>query len=203
MTTPVYEPPRGRNSYLAYVVSCAIGIVFVVWRYVDQLVRSITSGTVAVPIRMRATADVPQPPGGATVTSDQLVLRAPVADVPGGAIGYIRVGDALEVLLVSALIALVAAVAWKISRGGLFDRSTTRILDWLAGAVLAAGFLPSFIRRMGWNWVVSALGWDGYLPTPVVDHQFLPVYLGLLVVVCFRFALTASQRMVRDQAGLV
>lgn len=203
MTTPVYEPPRGRNSYLAYVVSCAIGIVFVVWRYVEQLVHSITSGTVAVPIRMRETNAVPQPPGGATVTSDQLVLRAPVADVPGGAIGCIRVGDALEVLLVSVLIALVAAVAWKISRGGLFDRSTTRILDWLAGAVLAAGFLPSIVRRMGWNWVVSGLGWDGYLPTPVVDHQFLPVYLGLLVVVCFRFALTASQRMVRDQAGLV
>jgi hypothetical protein len=203
MTTPVYEPPRGRNSYLAYVVSCAIGIAIVVWRYVDLLVHSITSGTVAVPIRVRETSAVPQPPGGATVTSDQLVLRAPIADVPGGAIGYIRVGDALEVLLVSALIALVAAVAWKISRGGLFDRSTTRILDWLAGAVLAAGFLPSFVRRMGWNWVVSALGWDGYLPTPVVDHQFLPVYLGLLVVVCFRFALTASQRMVRDQAGLV
>ena len=203
MTTPVYEPPRGRNSYLAYVVSCAIGIVFVVWRYVEQLVQSITSGTVAVPIRMRETRAIPQPPGGATVTSDQLVLRAPVADLPGGAIGCIRVGDALEVLLVSVLIALVAAVAWKISRGGLFDRSTTRILDWLAGAVLAAGFLPSFVRRMGWNWAVSGLGWDGYLPTPVVDHQFLPVYLGLLVVVCFRFALTASQRMVRDQAGLV
>ncbi|MCS5506824.1 hypothetical protein [Curtobacterium flaccumfaciens] len=203
MTTPVYEPPRGRNSYLAYVVSCAIGIAIVVWRYVDLLVHSITSGTVAVPIWIRETSAVPQPPGGATVTSDQLVLRAPIADVPGGAIGYIRVGDALEVLLVSALIALVAAVAWKISRGGLFDRSTTRILDWLAGAVLAAGFLPSFVRRMGWNWVVSGLGWDGYLPTPAVDHQFLPVYLGLLVVVCFRFALTASQRMVRDQAGLV
>ncbi|MCS0644502.1 hypothetical protein [Curtobacterium flaccumfaciens] len=203
MTTPVYEPPRGRNSYLAYVVSCAIGIAIVVWRYVDLLVHSIASGTVAVPVRIRETSAVPQPPGGATVTSDQLVLRAPIADVPGGAIGYIRVGDALEVLLVSALIALVAAVAWKISRGGLFDRSTTRILDWLAGAVLAAGFLPSFVRRMGWNWAVSGLGWDGYLPTPVVDHQFLPVYLGLLVVVCFRFALTASQRMVRDQAGLV
>lgn len=203
MTTPVYKPPRGRNSYLAYVVSCAIGIAIVVWRYVDLLVHSIASGTVAVPIRIRETSAVPQPPGGATVTSDQLVLRAPIADVPGGAIGYIRVGDALEVLLVSALIALVAAVAWKISRGGLFDRSTTRILDWLAGAVLAAGFLPSFVRRMGWNWAVSGLGWDGYLPTPVVDHQFLPVYLGLLVVVCFRFALTASQRMVRDQAGLV
>lgn len=53
MTTPVYEPPRGRNSYLAYVVSCAIGIAIVVWRYVDLLVHSITSGTVAVPIRIR------------------------------------------------------------------------------------------------------------------------------------------------------
>jgi DNA-binding Xre family transcriptional regulator len=121
-----------------------------------------------VPIRIRETSSGPQPPGGATVTSDQLVLRAPIVDVPAGATGYIRVGDALEVLLVSALIGGVAVVAWKISRGGLFDRSTTGILDWLAGAVLAAGFLP--------------------------------VYLGLLVVVCFRFAFTASQRMVRDQA---
>ncbi|QQD75686.1 hypothetical protein I8920_12815 [Curtobacterium sp. YC1] len=203
MTTPVYEPPRGRNSYLAYVVACAVGIGIVVWRYVDLLIRSISAGTVSVPVRMRATADVPQPPGGATVTSDQLVLRAPIAEVPGGAIGYIRVGDALEAVFVSALIALVAAVAWKISRGGLFDRSTTRILDWLAGAVVVAGFVPSFVRRMGWNWVVSGLGWDGYLPTPVVDHQWVAVYLGLLVVLCFRFALTASQRMVRDQSGLV
>lgn len=203
MTAPVYEPPRGRNSYLAYVACCAIGIVLVVWRYVDLLVRSVGSGTVSVPVRMTATSDVPQPPGGATVTADHLVLRAPVADVPAGAIGYIRVGDALEVLFVSALIALVAAVAWKISRGGLFDRSTTRILDWLAAAVLVTGFVPQFVRRMGWNWVVSGLGWDGYLPTPDVDHQFVPVYLGLLVVICFRFALTASQRMVRDQSGLV
>jgi hypothetical protein len=124
-----------------------------------------------VPIRIRETSAGPQPPGGATVTSDQLALRAPIVDVPGGATGYIRVGDALEVLLVSA--------------------------------VLAAGFLPSSVRRMGWNWVVSGLGWDGYLPKPLVDHQFLPVYLGLLVVVGFRFAFTASQRMVRDQAGLV
>ncbi|MEJ8283485.1 hypothetical protein [Curtobacterium citreum] len=203
MTAPVYEPPRGRNSYLAYVACCAIGIVLVVWRYVDLLVRSVGSGTVSVPVRMTATSDVPQPPGGATVTADHLVLRAPIADVPAGAIGCIRVGDALEVLLVSALIALVAAVAWKISRGGLFDRSTTRILDWLAAAVLVAGFVPQFVRRMGWNWVVSGLGWDGHLPTPDVDHQFVPVYLGLLVVICFRFALTASQRMVRDQSGLV
>ncbi|WFR67050.1 hypothetical protein P9139_21315 [Curtobacterium flaccumfaciens] len=203
MTAPVYEPPRGRNSYLAYVVACGIGIVIVVWRYVDLLVRSVTSATVSVPVRTTVTNDVPQPPGGATVTADQLVLRVPTADVPGGAIGYIRVADALEVVLVSALIALVAAVAWKISRGGLFDRSTTRILDWLAAAVLVAGFVPAFVRRMGWNWVVSGLGWDGRLPTPVVDHQLLPVYLGLLVVICFRFALTASQRMVRDQSGLV
>ena len=41
------------------------------------------------------------------------------------------------------------------------------------------------------------------MPDPVLDPLYVPVYLGLLLVICFRFALTASQRMVRDQAGLV
>jgi len=201
MSTPVYDPPRGKNSYLAYVTAC--GIVFVVWRYVADLVSSVSRGVVTVPLRTSTTTDVLQPPGGATVRSDQVALQVRTADFPGAALGYIRVGDAVEVVAVAALIALVAAVAWRISRGGLFDRATPRILDWVIALTLTAGILPDFIRRMGWNWVVSALGWDGNLPVPLIEPQYVPVYLGVLVVTCFRFALTASQRMVRDQAGLV
>ncbi|OII14592.1 hypothetical protein [Curtobacterium sp. MCBA15_008] len=203
MSTPVYDPPRGKNSYLAYVTACGIGIVFVVWRYVADLMSSVSRGVVTVPIRTSTTTDVLQPPGGATVRSDQFALQVRTADFPGAALGYIRVGDAIEVVAVTALIALVGAVAWRISRGGLFDRATPRILDWIVALTLTAGILPDFVRRMGWNWVVSALGWDGHLPVPLIEPQYVPVYLGVLVVTCFRFALSASQRMVRDQAGLV
>ncbi|PZE80616.1 hypothetical protein [Curtobacterium sp. MCBD17_032] len=203
MTAPVYDPPRGRNSYLAYVIACAVGIVVVAARYALDLAASVRSGLVSVPVRTAPTAEVPQPPGGATVRADQLVLQVRTDDVPGGAIGLIRTGDALEVVLVAALIGLVAAVAWTITRGALFDRSATVVLGVLAGMVVVAGFVPSFVRRMGWNWVVSGLGWDGRLPEPVVDPPYVAVYLGLLLVICFRFALTAAQRMVRDQSGLV
>ncbi|PZE64074.1 hypothetical protein [Curtobacterium sp. MCBD17_021] len=203
MTTPVYDPPRGTNSYLAYVAACAVGIIVVVARYVVDLVASVRSGLVSVPVRTAPTTEVPQPPGGATVRADRLTLQVRTDDVPGGAIGLIRVGDVLEVVLVAVLIALVAAVAWTISRGKLFDRSATVVLGLLAGAAVLAGFVPTFIRRMGWNWVVSGLGWDGRLPAPVVEPPYVAVYLGLLLVICFRFALTASQRMVRDQSGLV
>lgn len=203
MSAPVYEPPRGRNSFLGYVGACVIGIGLLVWRYVADLVGSLRSGTVTVPVHVAPTTTIPQPPGGATVRADQMSILVRTADVPSGAIGYIRVGDALELVFVASLVALVAAVAWRISRGGLFDVATARVLDVLAVAVFVAGFVPVFVRRMGWNWVVSGLGWDGRQPDPVTDPQYVPVYLGLLVVVCFRFALTASQRMVRDQAGLV
>lgn len=203
MSTPVYDPPRGKNSYLAYVTACAIGIVLVVWRYVADLVASVRDGVVTVPLTISTTTDVPQPPAGAVVRSGALDLQVRTADVPAAAMGYIRVGDAVEVVAVTVLIALVGAVAWRISRGGLFDRATPRILDAVIAATLVAGVLPDFVRRMGWNWVVSALGWDGYLPAPRIEPQFVAVYLGLLVVACFRFALTAAQRMVRDQAGLV
>lgn len=203
MSTPVYDPPRGRNSYLGYVAACVIGIGLLVWRYVADLAESIRTGTVTVPVHVDPTSAVPQPPGGATVRADQLSLLVRTADVPAGAIGYIRVGDALELVFVAALIGLVAIVAWRIARGGLFDTATAKVLDVLAVAVFVAGFVPAFVRRMGWNWVVSGLGWEGRLPDPVLDPLYVPVYLGLLLVICFRFALTASQRMVRDQAGLV
>lgn len=203
MTAPVYEPPRGSKSYVSYVVACAVGIAWVVWWYVADLVHSLRAGVVTVPLVIHPTTRVPQPPGGATIRATELTVQVRLSDVPGGALGYIRVGDAVEVVAVAALIAAVAAVAWQISRGGLFRRATTRLLDWVAGLALVAGIVPDFVRRMGWNWVVSALGWDGWLPTPLVESQYVPVYLGVLVVTCFRFALTASQRMARDQAGLV
>lgn len=203
MSASVYEPPRGSRSYLAYVVACAVGVAWVVWWYVADLVRSVRDRVVTVPVRIDPTTRVPQPPGGATVQATELTMRVRTTDVPAGALGFIRVGDAVEVVAVAALIAAVAAVAWQISRGGLFDRRTPRLLDWVAGLTIVAGLLPDFVRRMGWNWVVAGLGWDGRLPTPLVDPQYVPVYLGVLLVTCFRFALTASQRMVRDQAGLV
>lgn len=203
MTTPVYEPPRGSKSYLTYVVACAVGIAWVVWWYVGDLVHSVRDRVVTVPVLVEPTAQVPQPPAGATIQATELAMRVRTSDVPAGALGCIRVGDAVEAVAVAALIAAVAAVALQISKGGLFDRRTTRLLDWVVGLTVVAGLLPDFVRQMGWNWVVSALGWDGRLPTPLVEPQYVPVYLGVLLVTCFRFALTASQRMVRDQAGLV
>lgn len=203
MTAPVYEPPRGRHSYTGYVVACALGVLIVVGQYVGSLVSSVRSGVIAVPVRTGATADVPQPPGGSVVQADRFTLRVHTADVPAGAIGFVRVADAVEVVLLVGLIAVIGYVAWKISRGGLFDASVPRILDVLGVVVVLLGFLPVFIRQMGWNWVVSGLGWDGQYPRPDLEPQYVPVYCGLLVVICFRFALTASQRMVRDQAGLV
>lgn len=203
MTAAVYEPPRGSKSYVPYVVACAVGIAWVVWWYIADLVHSLRAGVVIVPLVIDPTTRVPQPPGGATIRATELAVQVRTSDVPGGALAYIRVGDAVEVVAVAALIAAVAAVAWRISRGGLFGRATTRLLDWIAGLALVAGILPDFVRQMGWNWVVSALGWNGSLPTPLVEPQYVPVYLGVLVLTCFRFALTASQRMVRDQAGLV
>lgn len=203
MTAPVYDPPRGRHSYLAYVAACAVGLVWLAWGFVADLLSSVRAGVVTVPLRTASTTDVLQPPSGATIRTDAFDAQVRTADVPDGAIGLIRTGDAIEVVAVAVLIALVAAVAWRINRGGLFGRPTTRFLDAIAVLTLVAGLLPDFVRRMGWNWIVSSLGWDGRLPEPLVEPQFVPVYLGVLVVTCFRFALTASQRMVRDQSGLV
>jgi len=203
MTTPVYDPPRGANSFLVYVIACVAGIGLVVWRYVDDLAGSIRTATVTLPVRFAPTAQVPQPPGGAEVRADQATLRVATSDVPAGAMAYVRVGDAVELVAVSVLIALVAVVAWKLSRGGLFDRSTARILDLVGIAAIVAGFVPDFVRRMGWNWIVSGLGWDGRLPEPVVTTPWVPLYVGLLVIICFRFAIRAAQPMVRDQSGLV
>lgn len=203
MAAPVYEPPRGRHSYTFYSAACAVGIVIVVWQYVASLVSSIRSGIIDVPILTSSTSDVLQPPGGAAVHADRFTLQVRMSDVPAGAVGYVRVADALGVVLLIALIALIGLVALKISRGGLFDATTPRILDALGLAIVLLGFVPTFVRQMGWNWVVSALGWDGSYPRPDVEPLYVPIYCGLLVVVCFRFALTASRRMVRDQAGLV
>lgn len=203
MTAPVYEPPRGSRSWLPYVLACAVGVVWVVWAYVTGLVHSVREGTVTVPLRIPSTSDVLQPPGGASVRADAFSMQVRTADVPGAALAYVRVGDVVEVVAVATLIALVGAVVWRVARGGLFDRSTPRLLDGVVVLTLVAGVLPDFVRRMGWNWIVSSLGWDGRLPEPLVEPHLVPVYLGVLVVTCFRFALTASQRMVRDQAGLV
>lgn len=203
MTTPVYDPPRGRNSFIGYVALCALGIVVVVGAYLGDLLASVRSGVVEVPVRVDATADVPQPPGGATVRAAQMLLQVRTADVPAGAVTAIRIGDAAGALLVVALIAVVGWIALRISRGRLFDASMPRILDLLGVTVVLLGVVPAFVRHLGWNWVVSGLGWQGRLPEPVAEPMWLPIYIGLLVVVCFRFALTASQRMVRDQAGLV
>jgi hypothetical protein len=203
MTAPVYDPPRGSRSWLPYVIACAIGVVWVGWAYVAGLVHSLRVGTVTMPLRTASTADVLRPPGGVALRADAVAVQVPTGDVPGAALAYVRVGDAVEVVAVAALIALVGTVVWRVARGGLFDRSTPRLLDGVVVLTLVAGLLPDFVRRMGWNWIVSSLGWDGRLPEPLVEPQFVPVYLGVLVVTCFRFALTASQRMVRDQAGLV
>ncbi|KTR03615.1 hypothetical protein [Curtobacterium luteum] len=203
MTAPVYDPPRGSRSWLPYVFACAIGVVWIGWTYVADLLYSLRVGTITVPLRTASTSDVLQPPGGVGVRADAFSMQVRSADVPGAALAYVRVGDAVEVVAVAALIALVGVVVWRVARGGLFDRSTPRLLDGVVLATVVAGLLPDFVRRMGWNWIVSSLGWDGRLPEPLVEPQFVPVYLGVLVVTCFRFALTASQRMVRDQAGLV
>ena len=165
MSTPVYDPPRGRNSYLGYVAACVIGIGLLVSRYVADLAQSIRTGTVTVPVHVDPTSAVPQPPGGATVRTDELSLLVRTADVPAGAIGYIRVGDALELVFVAALIGLVAIVAWRIA-GAACSTPPRRRSSTCWPSRCSSPVRARVVRRMGWNWVVSGLGWEGRCPTP-------------------------------------
>lgn len=204
MSTTVYDLPRGRRPFISYVVICTAGIALVLTLWISDLVDSLRRGVVSMPVDVSRTADVPQPPDGATVTTGSMTLQVHTSDITAGAATMIRVADGTQAFLVCVLIALVAAVAWQISRGRLFDPATARIVDAIGLAGVATGFVPLWLRSLGGNWLVASLGWHGVsAPDPAAEPAYVPIYVGLLLTICFRFAIAAAQRMVRDQNGLV
>lgn len=205
LITLVDQPPRDREHLVWTTVACAAAVVAILVSYLMGASQQWGDGFVEVAVQHVDGVSVPQPDGGAVLApTGALEATVDSAALPGGAVAFLWLAEALQAVQACAVVVLLGLLARSIAVGRLFRPQTMRLLNWFTVGVLALATVPFALRHMGTNWVISAAGWDSSAsPAPDTGSPVWIAYFAALFCVCMQVALRSGARLARDQDGLV
>lgn len=208
-TDPAALPPtetsrKDRRDLWASLTVFALTGAVVVYAYLSGLLRQLGDGVVGARVDFAAPAPVLTSPSGVDVSlASPGVLDAPVALLSPVSIGLLRTAEAFQSIGYLTVLALLAWMVGRFTRGHLFDDRAVRLV-WLSSvAAIVTIVVPQFPRTLGTNLVIRDLQLSDTLNAAPLGPEFWYGYVFCMALSAVAVAVRLANRLARDTDGLV